>query len=117
MCFADGSPQVRHGPKNFNLAHLITPPNAVPCDWWSLQPLRRPVLNTPELLSSEPPPHSPADVLIREKLAEHTLAVSPLAVRRTLLRVTLDLVGFTAVRRRRFTNLPRISVRMPSKNK
>lgn len=63
-------------------------------DWWSLQPLRRPVLNTPELLSSEPPPHSPADVLIREKLAEHTLAVSPLADRRTLLRrATLDLVG------------------------
>jgi cytochrome c553 len=64
-----------------------------PLDWWSLRPLTRPEL--PELSASDEAwARNPIDRFIIAKLREKTLAPSPEADRRTLIRrLSFDLVG------------------------
>jgi cytochrome c553 len=58
-----------------------------PRDWWSLKPLVRPSVPASDLVN-------PIDAFLAAKLAERTLAMSPQADRRTLIRrVCFDLTG------------------------
>jgi hypothetical protein len=60
-------------------------------DWWSLQPIRRPVVPT---VSAPSQVRNPIDAFILSRLAGHGLTLAPEADRRTLIRhVTLDLTG------------------------
>jgi hypothetical protein len=59
--------------------------------WWSLQPLRRPVLPRVKANGWQ---HNPVDVFLLASLEKYGLSPSPEADRRTLLRrVTFDLTG------------------------
>src|SRR5260221_3184852 len=61
-------------------------------DWWSLRPLRRPVV--PQTPGGKSLSGSPIDAFIYAKLAEKELKPSPPAERRTLIRrVYFDVIG------------------------
>jgi hypothetical protein len=60
-------------------------------DWWSLQPITRPV---PPIVRNEETVRSPIDVFVLAKLESVGLKASPEADRRTLIRrLTFDLTG------------------------
>jgi hypothetical protein len=60
-------------------------------DWWSLQPLRRPL---PPAVKSSSSLRNPVDAFVLAKLEEKGLTFAPVADRNTLIRrVTFDLIG------------------------
>lgn len=62
-------------------------------DWWSLQPIKRPVVPLPSSPNLRQQPN-PIDILIGQKLAEKKWHRAPEADRRTLIRrVYFDLLG------------------------
>ncbi|MCE9561424.1 MAG: PSD1 and planctomycete cytochrome C domain-containing protein [Planctomycetes bacterium] len=60
--------------------------------WWSFQPVKRPVV--PEVRNSQTQPRNPIDNFVLAKLSDKGLSLTPPADKRTLLRrVTYDLTG------------------------
>ncbi len=73
----------------------LTSANRAGLDWWSLRPLRRPLL--PDARPPTPDARSPIDLFIAAKLQVAGLEPAPEADRRTLIRrVWFDLVGLPA---------------------
>ena len=73
-------------------AKLASADNGDPLDWWSLRPLKRPIVPQPAQLKGEG--DNPIDAFVRHRLQVEAMAPVPRADRRTLIRrLYFDLHG------------------------